>query len=122
MNIYEMLLANAMTGEGGGGGGSSDFSTAQVEFFCSQYYYHVVIPNIANDAVSLYHRDATTEDEILATVPLYKGKYLLNAGFDLTNVDFDVAPTLTGSISLDTDTGYIVIEGDGTITLAGLNA
>lgn len=123
MSIFDNLLATAMMGEGGGGGGggSSDFSTAQVEFFCSQYYYHVDIPDIANDAVSLHHSDATTEESLLVTVPLYKGKYLLNGGFDLANVDMNVMPTFTGNISLDTDTGYIVIEGNGTITAAGLN-
>jgi hypothetical protein len=108
-------------GEGGGGGGDSDFSTATVEFICSQYRYSVTAVAIESDEISVVTHDSYDDNPLTMTIPLYKGKYSISAAFDLTNVDFNVMPTFTGDITLDMGTGAIVVAGDGTITCAGLN-
>lgn len=124
MKLSDMLFANALMGEGGGGGGGGgggDFSTAEVTFKCSQYQYEVTLVAVTEEfGITINTTQVDTEHDYTVIVPLYKGIYAIDMG-NLSNVDYEVMPILTGDIALDDELG-IVVSGDGTITCAGLNA
>lgn len=121
MNIYEMLLANAM-GESGGGGGGSDLKTAQVTVVPSGGEAEVQIYNVAHDESSSYELPEgtviilsienyyPTEETIYETV-LYNGKSYL--------IPFVSVLNTSGNISLlDENSGLYEITGDCTITVS----
>ena len=112
MNIYEMLLANAM-GEsgGGGGGGSSDFSTATVTITnTAEQYYTIVCPNIYDGEMysDISKGDLPDDFEIV----LYKGQCRLTvSGYD------EATLAVTGNIEAELG-GSALITGNGTITIS----
>ena len=111
MSIYDMLLSNAMMGEGGGGGGSSDFSTADITItFTNESGYQPITAPFLND-------DCTATDTGLgesfhsgdtATLVLYKGKALIWSINPVTGT--------SGDIEYDSDTGFYIVTGDCSIT------
>lgn len=109
MKIYDMLLANAMMGEGGGGGGgSSDFSTAQVTVTNDSYSPFSMSTIIVVPELGLEGTYPTTDNlSSPFTIILYKGK----AYIALNNVS-----STSGNITQDADTGLYVITGDCSIT------
>lgn len=115
MKIYDMLLANAMMGEGGGGGGGdSDFSTAQVTFVNNTGGYINVSAPIILD-----------EEEISALLPTYSfssssdttqiGLYKGNA---LLLISGQYVITYTGDITEVVANVQYLITGDCTITIS----
>ena len=119
MSIYDMLLANAMMGEGGGGGGgSSDFSTAQVTIKCPSGFTANALYSTRNDdgtwtcifrygdgfADNLY-----TGDGEPVTGTLYWDT-------DSAVVDAYVVTDIEGSAIYDAESRRLTITGDCTIT------
>ena len=113
MKIYDMLLANAMMGEGGGGGGgSSDFSTAEVTIInnTGDVFDYLIPVVIEEEGASLIVPSVYSEDGESFTVALYKG----SAWGSVSQTG--VTKSFTGDIVAD-GSGFI-ITGNGTITLS----
>ena len=105
-----------------GGGGGGDFSTAEVTVIgggidVDDAYPEIYICALVNDEIVSYV--PLEENEISIDVILYKGEqgniYLLSqVGNSLTSDDFSV----TGNITVDEESFYITITGNGTITIS----
>lgn len=114
MNHIEQGIANA------GGGGSSDFSTAEVTFVNSSNdgdEYVVMVIQATEGGMMLTPR-TVYYNPVTVNLPLYKGKYMLFPE-DFSSIDQTSVPTCTGDITFDSDEGYFLIEGNGTITCKG---
>ncbi len=101
MNALEQAVA-------AGGGGSSDFSTATVTFTNIEGTYFSLPCIMDEDGVSGISCAGITESGTY-TIPLYTG--LCAGGYDTTST-----VTVTGDIQ-DVG-GFLLITGDGTITLS----
>ena len=114
MSIFDMLLSNAMMGEGGGGGGgSSDFSTAQV----------TIINNVSRqnaDVINVFiaegYEGLVTQAEILTGTSTITAVLYKNHG-ELYIDGYDGSAEATDDISYEGD-GSFIISGNGTITLS----
>lgn len=106
MSIYDMLLSNAMMGEGGGGGGSSDFSTAEVTI--SGLDADMQGCFIYEEEGVAYTYGTEFADGTYMTV-LYKGMAMLYYSGEKT-----VAVTGSGTA----DQNDIYVTGDCTITIS----
>lgn len=131
MSIFDMLLSNAMLGEGGGGGGgSSDFSTAQVTIVNNSDWHFNVFPNSIDEMVTSFYYNPTdnyfyTEDisvSVGATAVLnycYLGAY----GFAMVKPNL-ITAALSGNAEIVETTQYgetyevIKVTGDCTITIS----
>lgn len=114
MKIFDMLLANAMMGEGGGGGGgSSDFSTANVTVINNTYERSIFAPySMDRDGYSWAGSEAFAEAGTSTfSAILYKGQCL--AYINLAGITVSIS----GDIADDGD-GYYYITGDCTITIS----
>ena len=113
MNIYEMLLANAM-GEsgGGGGGGSSDFSTAQVtiEITASEEVRVSMASVYEDEGEGEYGTGSILWESGTYTAVLYKGHCF--TAVEGTNLEI----TCTGDI--EGSAGAYDITGNCTISIA----
>ena len=106
MKIYDMLLANALMGEGGGGGGG-DLSTAQVTLVKGDTDVTTVeIPNISEVGNMASSNFNLTETTATVTALLYKGAgEAWSAFFDVVEVE--------GNATIDD--GVAIITGDCTV-------
>lgn len=113
MKIFDMLLANAMMGEGGGGGGggSSDFSTVTVTIFNQTASSVVVeVPHIVEEYEDAEPRIIIgAANGIAIEVILYKGSAYGYTSADIGSVDGDVEKTQAAEFS---------VTGNGTITIS----
>ena len=103
-----------------GGGGSSEFSGATVTFINASpdTVYDIYVLALHNDDnLAVQDLPVTPEEPITLIIPLYKGSTKLPPEPTIKNIT--EIPTLTGEISLDSESGLIVITGDGTITAKG---
>lgn len=121
MKIYDMLLANAMMGEGGGGGGG-DFSTAEVTII-NDTASEVTIDNcpIVDEGELSGGIVLSANTESTITLILYKGHtYIYAISVGGTPMEDGTGITVTGDIVNESDEYevYIVVSGNGTITIA----
>ena len=117
MSIYDMLLSNAMMGEGGGGGGSSDFSTAEVTVTmpAGMTISNLPVPTLDEDVAPDYYEGNTLVGFSGSySVVLYKG-----VAYGWLDPDGGT-PTVnvTGGIEYDSEELFFKITGDGTITIS----
>ena len=124
MDLFDVILAKKMSGGSGGGGGSSDFSTAEV----------TIINNSSSEISNKTMTQIIPEDEEITAgfwldgnsqltynCVLYKGKLNL---LDIEKGGVPIADgtgiVTTGSIENLSDEYmvYIVITGNGTITIS----
>ena len=129
MNIYEMLLANAM-GEsgGGGGGGSSDFSTAQVTLNLTPpegVEITSVRANLNFEYGGYWYTayDCVATDNILSVLTHLNNANILLSTIEASDaegtvyfIDTDSPINASGGITYDAEEEYFIITGDGTIT------
>lgn len=113
MKIFDMLLANAMMGEGGGGGGGGggDFSTATVTITKNTIYqFDVALPIVDGDYLyGVTGSDwATGEKQVV----LYKNYC---EGLIITSSTDKITVTGTGGVTIDGM--FVMVTGDGTITI-----
>ena len=125
MSHFDTILAMALAGEGGGGGGSSDFSTATVTFKALTYPYHITsIPYIDVEhemcGSLVVEEVGTSEQGTTLIVPLYKGKAFISFR-SLVDVSEQVLPTVSGNITMNMESYYFMVEGDGVITADGVS-
>ena len=128
--IYDYVINNEVNknvlksvieadGSEGGGGGSSDFSTAEVTINISNApAASICIASIDEELEEIFVNEYPEEGDfpVTLTVPLYKGKceILVSNGVSSNRV------TVTGSIEFDSP--YAVITGNGTIEITGTTA
>ena len=124
MSIYDMLLSNAMLGEGGGGGGgSSDFSTAQVTITTDTtigFDGTTFIDWIDPDALGTSSSITTEMSPKTVEFVLYKGvTYLTIYDGDFQPID-KTKVSVTGDVVIAEEDGdwWFDITGDGTITIS----
>lgn len=94
------------------GGGSSDVSTATVTFNSNtDVTLQLMVPVATEDGadIELAVRNGRTLE-----VLLYNGSCIVGPNDSFTG-DFSNF-SVTGDISVDTEAGYIIVSGDGTIT------
>ena len=125
MNLYEMLLANAL-GESGGGGGSSDFSTATLtinnpdEHGIAVYGAILITPENGSPYItSMYpeHGDAPTNTQIVLSVVVCEGGMHFQMWDDTVQEDV-TTDNYTGDIEKITGRSIYSITGNGTITIS----
>lgn len=109
---------------GGGGGGGGDVTWAKVTFInadTSTMYYVDNLTGIVNTGyfeIISGLGEIPVQDESEVTVPLYKGKYAIHPNW-VKSIDSSFFPQVTGGVTLDMESGSILVTGDGTITFKG---
>ena len=118
---YSPVIVNVPSGGGGGG----DVTWAKVTFInadTSTMYYVDNLIGIVNTGyfeVISGMGDIPVQDEHEVTVPLYKGKYAIpQSAFQ--SIDTSYFPQFTGGVTLDMESQFIVVTGDGTMTCKGI--
>lgn len=111
---FERYRLKALEGlkNGGGGGGSSDLTTATVTFNSNtDETLQLMVPVATEDGADIER--AVRKGRTLEVL-LYNGSCIVspNDSFKGDFTDFSV----TGDISIDTEAGYIIVSGDGTIS------
>lgn len=123
MNEALLLAMTAASGGGGGGGGSSDFTTCTVTIVNnSEDAYDIFLPQITEDdafgepsiIVDAFSSGMQSTD-VFTRVLLYKGKSL--GGFSFSSRPSQSDITTSGSISYDYTANFIIVTGDGTLTI-----
>lgn len=99
----------------------SDFSTATVTFSRSNDdgEYRAVLSGVLDSDPAGISTEPYVIGSTPATIkiPLYKGKAFISLN-TFFGVDTSVMPVFTGGVSLDNQTGAIIITGDGTFSTA----
>lgn len=119
----EVLLTEYVN-NGGGGGGGGDVTWAKVKFInadTSTLYFVNNVTSIVNTGyfeIIAGMPEIEVQDEHEVTVPLYKGKYAIHPNA-FQSIDISFFPQVTGGVTLDMETQFIVVTGDGTITFKG---
>ena len=108
--------------ESGEGGGDVTFATIKFINVDTSTFYEV------NGLTGIYNTGqfeiltgipaVPVQDEAEVTVPLYKGKYVINIS-SLHDVDVSFFPQVTGGVTIDFENALFVVTGDGTITCKG---
>lgn len=121
----EVLLTEYVN-NGGGGGGGGDFTWATITFINADTstMYEVLnltgIVDTGNFEIIAGMPIVEVHDETEVTVLLYKGKYAFPPGPSFLNkIDPSFFPQTTGGVTFDMESQFIVVTGDGTITLKG---
>lgn len=119
----EVLLTEYVNGGGGGGGG--DVTWAKVKFInvdTSTMYFVNGLTGIVDtgyfETISIMP-DVEVQDETEVAVPLYKGKYGIHQN-SFEGIDTSFFPQVTGGVTLDMQSGSVLVTGDGTITFKGM--
>lgn len=119
----EELLLQIINNGGGGGGG--DVTWAKVKFINADtntaYYVTNLTGIVDTGSLEILSGGVSSEvqDESEVTVPLYNGKYGIHAN-SLQSIDQSFFPQVTGGVTLDMESGFFVVTGDGTITCKGV--
>lgn len=103
-------------------GGSSDFSVAKVTFISNTGRYTAITPRVDSEdncIITGAGLEVSDSSPVIIDIPLYKGKFSITPSFFVTDIDQQSMPTVSGGVSMDLDTGYIIITGDGTFTVSG---
>ena len=109
---------------GGGGGGGGDVTWAKVTFINADTSTLYFVNNVTSIVDTGYFEiiagmpEIEVQDESEVTVPLYKGKYAIHPNA-FQSIDSSFFPQVTGGVTLDMESQFIVVTGDGTITLKG---
>lgn len=110
---------------GGGGGGGGDVTWAKVTFINADTSTMYSVDNLIGIVNTGYFEvisgmgDIPVQDEHEVTVPLYKGKYAIpQSAFQ--SIDTSYFPQFTGGVTLDMESQFIVVTGDGTMTCKGI--
>lgn len=108
MDLFDIAVARKLSGGGGGGGGGdSDFSTATMTVIGSPSIRMSTILDVPSYGLTgSYYSNAELDSPY--TVILYKGKAYLEIRGEVTSI--------SGSASIDSMTGMLVVTGDCTIT------
>lgn len=118
----EVLLTEYVNNGGGGGGG--DVTWAKVKFInadTSTLYFVTGLTGIVDTGyfeIISGMPEIPVQDESEVTVPLYKGKYAIHPNA-FQSIDISFFPQTTGGVTLDMESQFIVVTGDGTITFKG---
>ena len=109
---------------GGGGGGGGDVTWAKVTFINADTSTLYFVNNVTSIVDTGYFEiiagmpEIEVQDESEVTVPLYKGKYAIHPNA-FQSIDSSFFPQVTGGVTLDMESQFIVVTGDGTITFKG---
>ena len=120
----EEVLLKEYIDNGGGGGGGGDVTWAKVKFINVDTSTLYFVNNVTSIVYTGYFEIITAlpeiyvQDESEVTVPLYKGKYAIHPNA-FQSIDQSFFPQVTGGVALDMESQFIVVTGDGTITLKG---
>ena len=119
----EVLLTEYVN-NGGGGGGGGDVTWATIKFINADTSTLYFVNNVTSIVDTGYFEiiygmpEIAVQDESEVTVPLYKGKYAIHPN-DIQSIDISFFPQVTGGVTLDMESQFIVVTGDGTITFKG---
>ena len=114
MKIYDMLLANAMMGEGGGGGGG-EFKTAQVTLKASGGSYWVYPAYTEDNNMQCIFKLSDGFNETFGTDSTPVTGTLCWIG-DSGILDAYVVTDIEGDAIYDEETRQVTVTGDCTIT------
>jgi hypothetical protein len=120
----EEVLLKEYIDNGGGGGGGGDVTWAKVNFINADTSTLYFVTNLTSIVDTGYFetisgiQDINVQDESEVTVPLYNGKYAIHPN-SFQSIDVSFFPQVTGGVTLDMESQFIVVTGDGTITFKG---
>lgn len=114
MDLYDIAIAKKLAG-GGGGGGSSDFSTAEVTVINNSEDVVALLTPLIDDEVLASEVNIFPNSSISVDVVLYNG--VKDDVFVVVNETVIVPSSISGDI-VDAGDGFLVISGDGTITIS----
>lgn len=122
-NIGGSSKTGASGSESSGGGGSGDFSIAKVAFVnsgASDTMYSVLqLPHLQNGNMIIGSIDVDGGKSVTVEVPTYVNGFPYDMA-NVYNLNMEVMPTIGDNLRLDTETGLLYIDGDGSITMAGM--
>lgn len=118
--MVEAIVESSESGEG-------DVTWAKVKFInadTSTEYYVINLTGlvtIGDSEVLTGGSYVVVQNESEVSVPLYKGKYAIHSN-SFQGTDSSFFPQVTGGVTFDMESPYIVVTGDGTITCKGTPA
>lgn len=121
-NTNRAVLSGMLDEINSDGGDSNDFSTATVTFLntASSGGYDVFAGTCTDDGFTITHHMATIDSPAQFLIPLYKGSafFPLSTMINAQQLQEEL-PTTSGGVSLDMQTGNLIIIGDGTFAAKG---
>lgn len=104
-----------------GGGGSSDFGIAKVTFINTNENGSPYIVNgvpFFDGEDMIFEGVSVGANPVTVSVAAYKNGFPYNLFIE--SIDYDFPPVTTGGVSMEFETGLLIVSGDGTFTAKGM--
>lgn len=115
-------MVEAIVEDSGSDGGDVTFATIKFINADTSTEYYVTnlteLVTIGDFEILTGGPVVVVQNESEVSVPLYKGKYAIHSN-SFQGTDSSFFPQVTGEVTFDMESPYIVVTGDGTITCKG---